>query len=86
VVTFWADRLTAAWESVAGQSGNWERLENLIWARDQLDGILRVVIIQPVNLAPDDRKIADAHVKEKLIMRLVTLDENTGNFTAEAVT
>lgn len=96
VVTLWADRLNYKTTPITyaelppgnqwqGSPGNSERLENLIWARDQLDGILRVVIVRPVDLALEDRKIADAHVNEKLVMRLVTLDESTGHFTAEAV-
>lgn len=96
VVTFWADRLNYKttpvsyaelppgnpWEK---SPGNAERRENLRWARDNLNGILHAVIVRAVDPTARDREVADAHINEKLLMRLVTLDEETGHFTAEAV-
>jgi hypothetical protein len=97
-MTFWIDRLNykarpityselPAGEDHPWQSspGNKERLDNLIWARDHLGGLLRVVFIKAVDTLAIPRKIADAHVREKLAMRLTSLDELTGHFTAEAV-
>lgn len=97
-MTFWADRLNyrtrpiayyevqrggpSSWEK---RPGNQERLENLIWARDQLGGVLRSVIINAVDPNASPREIARAHVNEKLVMRIVALDEISGHFTAEAV-
>lgn len=64
---------------------NRERLENLIWARDHCDGLFRVVVTvaEDVNVYP--RKIEECFPQEKMVMRLVKLDEETGEFRAEVV-
>ena len=62
--------------------GNRERLENLIWARDHCDGLFRVVITTAKNVRADTREIEDAHYQERMIMKLVDLNEQTGEFRA----
>jgi hypothetical protein len=62
--------------------GNRERLENLIWARERCDGIFRVVIATAKDVNADTREIEDAHYHERLIMKLVELNEDTGEFRA----
>jgi hypothetical protein len=54
-----------------------ERIENLIWARDHCEGLFNVIIAVPV-----DRGIAEAFPHDRLIMRLVQLNEQTGEFLA----
>jgi hypothetical protein len=59
-----------------------ERVENLIWARDHCDGLFRVIIAVPVDPNDIERGIADAFPHDRLIMKLVQLDEQTGEFSA----
>ena len=61
--------------------GNRERLANMIWARDRLDGVLRVVIAVAHDVSVEPRTIADCY-PVKWTMRLVDLDEATGRFRA----
>lgn len=63
--------------------GNRERLENLIWARDRCGGLFRVVITVAEDVNADPRKIASCAPQPRMIMRIVELDEATGEFRAE---
>lgn len=95
VMTFWKDEFdystkpisyssfgpnTAVWTN---RPGNKERVENLIWARDHCDGLLRVVITVAEDVKANPRRIASCTPQDKLIMRLVELNEETGEFRAE---
>jgi hypothetical protein len=96
-MTFWADRLNykttpisygevdAVGLSWVTSLGNKERFENLLWARDKLGGLMRVVIIRAADVNALQRKIREAYVNDQLVMRLVQLNESTGHFTAEAI-
>ena len=65
--------------------GNRERIENLKWARDHTGGKFRVVIATAVDEGASPRKIANAFAQPKMVMRLVELNEATGEFLAELV-
>jgi len=62
--------------------GNRERLENLKWARDHCDGLFRVVVTVAKDTEAEPREIEDAHYQRRMIMKLVDLKENTGEFRA----
>ena len=62
--------------------GNRERLENLKWARDHCDGRFRVIITTAKDVNADTREIEDAHYQARMIMKLVDLREETGEFRA----
>ena len=64
--------------------GNRERLENLLWARDNCRGKFRVVLVRPKNSISDPREIDECWLKEDLVMRLMDLNEQTGEFTSVA--
>jgi len=62
--------------------GNHERLENLKWARDHCDGLFRVIITTAKDIKAETREIEDAHYQKRMIMKLVELNEQTGEFRA----
>lgn len=62
--------------------GNRERIEHLKWARDRSGGRFRVVIATAVDEDANIREIAEAYPRPNIIMRLVDLDERTGEFRA----
>ena len=64
--------------------GNHERIENLKWTRDGQGGVFQVVIITAVDITAEPRKIAEAY-PTKLTMRLIDLDESSGEFSAQVV-
>jgi hypothetical protein len=57
-------------------------MKYLMWARDHLGGLFRVVIV--VKKA-DGKGIAYCYPDEKLVMRVAFLDEGTGAIRAESV-
>jgi hypothetical protein len=62
--------------------GNLERIDNLLWARDQCDGMFRVVIAVAENIRASPRKIADCYPQNRMVMKLLDVDEQTGEFRA----
>jgi hypothetical protein len=95
VMTLWKDLIDyrsqpIAYNSFAQESlaawidrpGNRERLGNLIWARDNCAGLFRVVITTAKDVNAEPREIEDAHYHERLIMKLIELNEDTGEFRA----
>jgi hypothetical protein len=66
--------------------GNRERLENLKWAKEHCDGLFRVVvgIAEDVNARP--RAIKECFPHKNLVMCIVDLNEETGEFHAISVT
>ena len=62
--------------------GNHERLENLIWARDHCEGLFRVVITTAKDTKAQTRAIENAHYQERMVMKLIDLNEQTGEFRA----
>lgn len=75
-------RATAAWSD---RPGNRERLENLVWARDHCDGMFRIVVAVAEDVNANPRRIASCAPQPNMIMRVVKLDEKTGEFRAELV-
>jgi hypothetical protein len=63
--------------------GNRERLENLIRARDRCGGLFRVVITVAEDVNAGSRRISSCAPQPRMIMRIVELDETTGEFRAE---
>jgi hypothetical protein len=62
--------------------GNRERTENLKWARVHCESLFRVVIAVAEDTQALPRVIARCHPHDRLVMRLVDLDEKTGEFLA----
>ena len=62
--------------------GNRERLENMIWARDHLNGVMHVIIAVAADVMAEPRDIAECY-PVRWTMRLTDLDEETGRFRAE---
>jgi hypothetical protein len=62
--------------------GNRERIDNIKWARDNCDGLMKVVIITAKDETAREREIADCIVQRRMIMKLVDLNEDTGEFSA----
>jgi len=67
----WRDRL-----------GNRQRIRDLAWARDNCNGLFRVVWCKVSNPAPTVRKVVERHPDANLRMRLKELNESTGEFYA----
>ena len=97
VVTLWADMLRAvpggghrydlfdapdldAWRT---KRGNRERIRDLALARDRADGLFRVVIGR-ANEAGDAMLEGSVYEPSDIVMRLIDLDESTGEFSAES--
>ena len=98
-LTFWKDRFTdfkarpiiyddTGWdkpELVTSSPGNRERIENIRWALDHLNGEVRVVIAtaKDVNVSP--REIKDCYPQPNLRMRITDFIEATGEWRAESI-
>ena len=97
VVTLWADKLRAvpggghrydlfdapdldAWRT---KRGNRERIRDLALARDRADGLFRVVIGR-ANDGGDAMLEGSVYEASEIVMRLIDLDERTGEFSAES--
>jgi hypothetical protein len=62
-----------------------ERIDNLTWAREHCGGLFRVIIAVPIDQNDVARGIAEVYPQDRLVMRVVELNESTGEFRAEAV-
>ena len=96
VLTLWADKLREvpggvrydlfdapdldAWRT---KRGNRERIRDLQLARDRADGLFRVVIGR-ANEAGDAMAEGSVYEASDIVMRLIDLDESTGEFSAES--
>ena len=96
VVTLWADKLREvpgglrydlydapdldAWRS---KRGNRERIRDLVLARRHADGLFRVVIGR-TNEGGDAMLEGSVYEPSDIVMRLIDLDEATGEFSAES--
>jgi hypothetical protein len=58
-------------------------MEDLLWARDNCKGIVRVIVANPKDEKGQTRRIADCYPQEKLVMRVTQVDPATGAFTLE---
>lgn len=63
------------------RNGNRERIENLKWAKEHCDGEFGVVVATAKDVEADPRISTEAY-PTKLKMKLVELNENTGEFSA----
>ena len=97
VVTLWADKLRdvpggvrydlfeapdlEAWRT---KRGNRERIRDLVLARESCDGLFKVVVGR-ANEAGDAMLEGSVYeARPDLVMRLIDLDETTGEFSAES--
>jgi hypothetical protein len=94
VATFWQDRFEkrggrlvydrlAAPLDVSSRPGFSELMENLAWARDRCDGRLNVIIAIAKDTNAEPRSIRECF-PSGMVMRLRSLDTNSGAFVAEA--
>lgn len=95
VVTLWKDRVQDDGDTVTVDAfgdnvhlwrnapGNRDRIRNLAWARDRCNGLFRVVMVEPKDPHATPRSIARRYPEPRLVMRLVRLDEKTGEFLAK---
>lgn len=95
-VQFWKDRFTeggrvyasaahAGDERWFGSAGHNELIENLICARDKCDGLVRVIIGIAKDTKAEPRETEECYPQDKLIMKIVHLDEATKDFILERV-
>lgn len=94
-MTFWRDESDYSTKPISYSSfsqkvglwmnrpGNRERIENLKWARDHCDGLMRAIIAVADDVNADPRRIASCAPQDKLVMKLTELEEATGQFRAE---
>lgn len=67
------------------QIGNRFRKEDLIYAREKCGGLFRVVRIEAVDPTAKPRAIKNRRADPDAIMKLIKLDERTGEFSARLV-
>ena len=95
VMCMWQDEIKREGDRMVYQSvtprrgeqnrpGAKERLENLKWAREHCDGLARVVVMRANDTKADPRSIAECFPHDKLVMRIIHIDEATGEFRAES--
>jgi hypothetical protein len=65
--------------------GNRERLENLKWAKENCGGLFRVVIAKAKDVTARPRAIMECFPQPNLIMKIMELDEATGEFRAVSI-
>jgi hypothetical protein len=98
VITLWEDEITRDGNTVIADMfgherlhlwtdklGNRDRIKNLVWARDRCDGLFRVVMTVAKDTKARPRAIAKCYPHKTLVMKLIKLNENTGEFRAESV-
>jgi hypothetical protein len=68
-----------------GTPGHRELIDNLIWARDRLDGIVSVIIVVAKDRKSEPRAIDRCFPQPKLQMVIRELDDTTGAFTLERI-
>ncbi|WP_394689916.1 hypothetical protein [Hoeflea sp.] len=76
---------TGTEEGWVGSNGHLELIENLVWARDHLDGEVSVIIAVAKDKTASPRSIAECFPQPNLIMRVIELDEYSGDFTLERI-
>lgn len=77
----YGDQRLSEWIS---RPGNAELIENLKYARDHCGGKFKVVVATAIDTSAEPREIDEAY-PSKIVMQLVDLNENTGEFRAEQV-
>ena len=93
-VTFWQDQFEEGGRiyrgrrrpsEAIGKAGRTELLENLKWARDNCDGVLRIIIAIAKDPKAEPRSISECFPQKTLRMRIISLDETTGEYVAERI-
>jgi len=91
-VTIWEDHVGVDGSIDARGPGNWmslpgnrERARNLAIARDHCGGLFHVVWVTARDRNEEPRRIAGRYPEEDFMMKLVVLDESTGEFSAVLV-
>lgn len=95
-VTLWQDRFEdgarvyRSWKT--DRPGEWksrpgfaELIENLVHARDNLDGKVHVILATPKDKDASPRSIKRSFPQPQLKMRVVELDEDEGTFKLERI-
>ncbi|MFP3945251.1 MAG: hypothetical protein ACLFWF_15245 [Alphaproteobacteria bacterium] len=65
--------------------GNSERIKNLEWAREYCNGIFHVIIAKAKDENAGIRRVVECQPDDNLRMRIVDLNEETGEFRAVSV-
>ncbi|WP_293811137.1 hypothetical protein [uncultured Bosea sp.] len=95
-VTCWQDRFEkgidlyrshthlgeTGWQSRPGHN---ELILNLAWARDNCDGVVRIIIATPVDPNASPRSIKECFPQPDFSMSIVRLDEASGDFELERI-
>lgn len=98
VVTLWADKLREVpgggmrydlfdapdREDWRGKRGNRERIRDLVLARERCDGLFKVVVGRANETGDAMLEGSVYEARPDLTMRLIDLDETTGEFSAES--
>ena len=97
VVTLWDDKIRPVeggirydifddpdLESWRTKRGNRERIRDLVLARDKCDGLFRVVVGRANETGNAMLEGSLYEARPDLTMRLIDLDEKTGEFSAES--
>ncbi|MER9005891.1 hypothetical protein NKI15_19865 [Mesorhizobium sp. M0862] len=95
VVTLWQDEFKkvdgklvyargALWNDAKRRNGHNELMKNLRWALDNCEGWLKVIIAIPKDKNARPRSISECFPSQMRV-RVVQLDEATGEFALEAV-
>lgn len=71
-------------EDWTDKKGNRDRIQHLKWARDQRQGLFLVVWGNAPDIHAEPKRKA-SYRPTPMVMRLVNLDEETGEFSAETV-
>ena len=69
-----------AWKDTPG---NRQRIKDLAWARDHCDGHFRVVFVEASDTKAVPRSTTRRYPDATLVMKLIRLDETTGEFKAQ---
>ena len=70
------------WQSRPGHN---ELIRNLVWARDNCDGEVRIIIATPVDRNASPRSIRECYPRPDIRMRIVNLEEASGDFVLERI-
>jgi hypothetical protein len=65
--------------------GHQELIRNLAWARDHCGGELRTIIAKPKDRSASPRSIDECFPRPDIRMRLIHLDESSGDFVIERI-
>ena len=78
------DNFGRATEEWIARPGNKERLADLLWVQQHCDGLFRAVIVVAKDGDIEPRELADCYPYAPT-MRLVELNESTGEFRAASI-